>query len=144
VSSIAANTFGLAVVEVPLVTEEGGPHPPAASAVRGVDPAERPGRAVGKHVGDRRLVGVGHLPVREGDVEVRVLGLVGEPSLRPGVLAGRVVEHEVHAEAHPALAQGLGGGLEVVHGADARIDRAVVQHGVAAVVLPRAAVGAAA
>ena len=53
------------------------------------------------------------------------------------MLAGGVVEHQVDAQAHVALVQRAGDLLEVVHRAQPRVHRAVVRHGVAAVVLPR-------
>ena len=125
------------VVEVPLVAEERRPHPRAAAAAGRADPGERAGRAVREDVADRGLVRVGHVPVVEGEVEVRVRRVAGQPRLRPRVLAGGVVQHEVDAQAHPALAQRPGRGLQVVHGADPGVDGAVVHDGVAAVVLPR-------
>lgn len=52
------------------------------------------------------------------------------------MLAGGVVEHEVDAQAHPALAQPRGEGLQVLHRAQPRVDGPVVGHRVPAVVLP--------
>ena len=54
--------------------------------------------------------------------------------LGPFVLARDVVEDQVQAQAHPLLAHPRGEGPQVVHRAEVRADRAVVLHGVAAVV----------
>jgi hypothetical protein len=123
------------VVEVPLVGPERGPHPAACTVAGLRHPAEGARRPVGEHLRDRRVVGVGQLPVGERGVEVGVRRVAGQPGLRPGVLAGRVVEHQVDAQAHVPLVQLQRHLLQVGHRAQPRVHRAVVHDRVAAVVL---------
>ena len=49
------------------------------------------------------------------------------------VLVGGVVGHDVHDHFDAGLVRGLGHRVEVVHGAQSRVDVAVVDHVVAAV-----------
>ncbi len=112
--------FGVRVVEIPLEGVERGPHPAVADA------REVARGGGGEHVGQRALVRVGPRPIRKGAVEVRTRG--------PGVLGGGVVEHDVDAQHHPVCSH-LGRELaQIVDRAEARLDRAVILDGVAAIV----------
>ena len=64
-------------------------------------------------------------------VLVALVALAGSP--RPVMFLGGVVQDQVDAHTHAALAQGRGDGFEIGHGAERRIDFAVVHHRVAAV-----------
>jgi hypothetical protein len=118
------------VVEVPLVVEERGPHPAVGLGREG----ERAGCGVREHVGDRGLDRVRPGPVRVAQVEAGVRGVPGQPGLRPRVLAGGVVEHQVHAQADAARPERTGQLRQLVHRAQARVHLPVVGHRVAAVV----------
>ncbi len=122
---------GVAPVEVPLPLVEGRPHP----ALELLVPGEVPGREVREDLRQRRLEGVGQRPVRV-DVEVLAVRRVPRPRpVRPVVLTRDVVEDQVHHEADPALAQRAGEVTQVVHRAEVGAHRAVVLHGVPAVVV---------
>ena len=121
---------GVRVVEVPLVVVEGRPHPAAHLGNVG----EAAGRGVREDLRQRPLVRVRQRPVREDEVEIPVRGIAGRRQAGPPVLPGGVVEHQVDAQRHAAGAQVGGQRLQVAHGAEARIDRVVVDHRVAAVV----------
>ena len=121
---------GVRPVEVPLPRVERRPHPPGGVVV----PREAARGEVGEHLGQRALVGVGQLAVGE-DAEVgAVVRIAATGRLRPLVLAGDVVEHEVEAQADAPLPQRGGQPAQVVDGAQVGADRAVVGDGVPAVV----------
>ena len=82
----------------------------------------------------RRLVAVRPLAVAE-DVAVALRGAWGggKGGLEPFVQVGAVVRHNVDHDLDVSLVGGLGELVEVVHGAELRVDIAVVVHVVAAV-----------
>ena len=82
----------------------------------------------------RRLVAVRALAVAE-DVAVAFRGAWGgrEGGLEPFVQVGAVVRHDVDHDLDAVLVGGLGELVEIVHGAELRVDVAVVVHVVAAV-----------
>ncbi len=120
-------------VQVPLEAVEGRPHPPDA-----LDVGEAAGRVVGEHLGQRALVSVRLGAVGEDPVEGPVRRVAGRRGERPRVLRRGVVEHQVDAQRHAAVVQVGGQLLQVGHGAQPRVDRVVVDHRVAAVVVPLA------
>ena len=122
---------GVGPVEVPLPLVEGRPDPRVELGV----PREVAGGEVGEDLGQRALVGVRHLAVGE---DVEVVAVARLPRARPPgplVLAGDVVEHEVEHERDAVPAQGPGQLAEVVDVTEVGPHRAVVLHGVAAVVV---------
>ena len=82
----------------------------------------------------RRLVAVRALAVAE-DVAVAFRGAWGgrEGGLEPFVQVGAVVRHDVDHDLDAVLVGGLGELVEIVHGAELRVDVAVIVHVVAAV-----------
>jgi hypothetical protein len=120
-------------VQVPLEAVEGRPHPPDA-----VDVGEAAGGVVGEHLGQGALVAVRLGAVGEDPVEGPVRRVAGRRGERPRVLRGGVVEHQVDAQGHAAVVQVGRQLLQVGHGAQPGVDRVVVDHGVAAVVVPLA------
>ncbi len=80
----------------------------------------------GKTSGSGALVRVGLGAVFERAHQRRIA--------RPGMLGGHVVEHEVDTQRHPGRAQVVGERAQIVHGAQRRLHRSVVDHRVATVV----------
>ena len=122
---------GVGPVEVPLPLVEGRPDP----ALELLVPREVARREVREDLRQRALEVVGHVAVLE-DVEVVPVRRVARPGARrPVVLAGDVVEHQVHHQAD-ALAAERGGELaQVLGAAEVGVHRPEVPDGVAAVVV---------
>lgn len=97
-------------------------HAPAPLAPISGSHVKLPGSEVGERLGQRRLPHIGHRPVGVGDV-VRTM-TIGTTACGDGpwVLACRVVEHEVEAQADVPLAQPVGEGLEVGACAESWLD----------------------
>jgi hypothetical protein len=91
-----------------------------------------------EHERQRAFVRVRRGAVGEREVVVAELLLPRHRPPRPLVLARRVVDDEVDAQAQALLAQVGGERAQVVHRAERRLHRAVVGHRVATVVLPGA------
>ena len=95
----------------------------------------RPGRAAeeGLPVVGRQFAVLAAAVAEDVAVARRGAGLGGEGFLEEHVLVGGVIGHDVHDHLDAGLMRGFGHGVEVVHGAQSRVDVAVVDHVVAAV-----------
>ena len=124
---------GVRPVEVPLVVVERRPDPARDLVV----PGEAAGREVGEDLGQRLLVQVRQVPVRVHEVVVALLGVACPGRLGPGVLAGRVVEHQVDAQADAGVPECRRELAQVVDVAEVVADGGVVGDGVPAVVRRR-------
>ena len=89
------------VVEIPLPGVERGPDPAAEL----LGPREVRRLEVREHQRQRALEGVRLRAVGIGEEEVAEGGVAGDRALRPLVLARRVVDHEVDAQAHAVVVQ---------------------------------------
>ena len=94
-----------------------------------------PGRAAeeGLPVVGRQFAVLAAAVAEDVAVARRGAGLGGEGFLEEHVLVGGVIGHDVHDYLDAGLMRGFGHGVEVVHGAQSRVDVAVVDHVVAAV-----------
>ena len=120
---------GVGVVQVPLVGVEVGHHHLLAV----LQPGEAARRRGGEYLGHRLLELVGNVPVVIEEVAVPVARHTRPGLLGPLVVLAGVVHHKVQAEAHPLRPAGVGQVLQVLHGAQFRLHRAEIRHGVAAV-----------
>ena len=125
---------GVAVVQVPLETVEGGPHPATIGQLR-----ERAGVLVGEDLAHGLVVRVGQRAVGEDVVKIRVLRVARHRTRGPGVLVRGVVKNKVQHQADALGTQRGGQVLQVFHLAQGRVHLAVAADRVAAVAV---AVGA--
>ena len=121
-------------VEIPLPGVERRPDP----GLRVVVVGEVARREVREHLGQRLLVGVGHLAVGVEMEESAVVLVAVARELGPAMFVCHMVQHQVEGERDPPPAQRARQVTQVVHGAQVVADCAIVHHRVPAVVRPGA------
>ena len=120
---------GVPVVEVPLVRVE--LRHDALPKLGQIGPVTR--RRGGEHLRHIARVLVDHLLIGFEEVPAHVLALARPRAAGPFVLFGRMVHHEVHAQAHAPLMTGGGEVRELVHRAEPRLHAAEILYRIAAI-----------
>ena len=95
---------------------------------------EATGGKVWENFADCLFVLVGQGAVGEHQVIILIPFLPRQRSLRPLMLFGSVVTHQIHHQADAALPQGSCHLAQIVHAAQLGVDFAVVGHGVATII----------
>ncbi len=95
----SAEDRGVGVVQIPLEAVEGRPDP----LVDVLTPGKAPMAHCGEDLTQRALVGIGHCPVGEEEVETLVFIVSSLGAARPLMLVRGVVEYEVEYQADAML-----------------------------------------
>ena len=102
--SHSAEDRGVGVVQIPLEAVEGRPDPLADI----LTPGKAPVAHCGEDLTQRALVGIGHGPVGEEEVETLVLMVASLGAARPLMLVRGVVKYEVEHQADAMLLELVG------------------------------------
>ncbi len=128
---------GVAVVQVPLVLEEGRPHPlPTGGTGHVRSPGEGIPASIREDRSKGRCIPVGDGAVVEHEVTAGVARIAGLGSLGPGVIVGGVVGNEVEHHPYPARPQCRDGGPQVVDRPERRQGGPVVRDCISAIATP--------
>ena len=130
----------VAIVQIPLVIVERGPHPCARLAIDGNFGVvgKVAGGCFGEDVAQGTAVLVGQGAIGEEEVVFLVGGVASFGLHGPFVFFGRVVAHNVGAKADAVLAQGTAEFGQVGHCAEPFVYTAVILHSVTAIIGARA------
>jgi hypothetical protein len=102
--------LGIGVVEIPLIAVESGPYP-TACAGHGRNPGEVARRLMGKDLRQGPLIGIGLAAIGEGMEIVQILRFTVDGALRPFMLPGHVIQHQIEAQTDPPCPQLIRPGL---------------------------------
>ena len=127
----------VAIVQIPLIVMERGPHPGSGVRV----PSKGVARTVGEDHAQVGCDAVRDGSIRENVIEGAVAGVACDSGKRPAVVCCGVIQHDVENHADTCLCEGVDCFLEVDDRSESWICPPIIGYGVAPVVHSRAQIG---